>query len=162
LHWFEKRGFQYKILIAGNHDFYFEQKSAVKIKAMLPDSLSYLNDQEIVINELKIWDSPVMFWFFDRAFNRQHGSEIRKYRKLIPRDVDIFVTHDPIFQLLDSITRDEHVGCKDLLEVVSELQPKAHVCGHIYEAYGMMTKAGTKFINASVLDETIFYGKFSD
>jgi Icc-related predicted phosphoesterase len=50
-------------------------------------------------------------------------------------------------------TRNENVGCEDLLEKIKEVKPKFHICGHIHEAYGGIKQSDTEFINASVLDE---------
>lgn len=150
--WFDKQDFEHKILIAGNHDFYFEEESDKDIQQLLPKNIVYLKDSMATINGLKFWGSPITPWFFDWAFNRYRGDPIKKHWDLIPLDTDILITHGPIFQTLDRTLDGQQVGCKDLFNKVQEIKPKVHICGHIHESYGTVNKDGTQFINASVLN----------
>jgi Icc-related predicted phosphoesterase len=153
LDWFSKQDFKYRILIAGNHDFYFERESEDQIEKILPNQIIYLKDSGITLNGLRIWGSPVTPWFFDWAFNRHRGEPIRRHWDIIPGDTDILITHGPAFRILDSNREGQHVGCKDLFNRIDEFRPKVHVCGHIHESYGQLDKTGTRFINASILNE---------
>ncbi len=153
LNWFKNLDYKYKIFIAGNHDFYFEKETEETIKKIIPENIIYLNDSGVTIEGIKIWGSPVSPWFFDWAFNRQRGKEIRQYWDLIPADTDILITHGPAYNILDRCASGEKVGCEDLLAKIEELKPKFHLCGHIHEAYGSFDNGATRFINASVLDE---------
>lgn len=153
LEWFTNLDFKYKIFIAGNHDFYFERKSEEEFKKIIPDNIIYLCDSGITIENIKIWGSPVTPWFYDWAFNRTRGNQIKRHWDLIPKDTDILITHGPVFGKLDKTNDGQNVGCKDLLVKVQEINPKFHICGHIHEAYGQVTESKTNFINASVLDE---------
>lgn len=152
LDWFSSQDYKYKIFIAGNHDFFFEQTSAEEIAALIPENVIYLNDSGITIEGIKIWGSPIQPWFYDWAFNRQRGADIRQHWDLIPVDTDILITHGPAYEILDKTVGGIPVGCEDLLEKIKEIQPKIHLFGHIHEAYGIVEKLGTIFINASVLD----------
>jgi Icc-related predicted phosphoesterase len=152
LRWFSSLNYKYKIFIAGNHDFLFEQYSEEKIKALIPENVIYLNDSGVRIEGIHIWGSPVSPWFFDWAFNRQRGAEIDRHWQLIPPDVHILVTHGPVYGVLDSTVRGQAVGCEMLLKKVKQLKPSIHICGHIHEAFGQVEADGTLFINASVLD----------
>jgi Icc-related predicted phosphoesterase len=153
LDWFRKLDYKYKIFIAGNHDFYFEKQDERKIKQLIPSNVIYLNDSGIQIEGIKIWGSPIQPWFYNWAFNRYRGADIKKHWDLIPTDTDILITHGPVEGILDKTINGDVVGCKDLLEKVQEIKPKFHICGHIHEGYGIMQKDETTFINASVLDE---------
>jgi Icc-related predicted phosphoesterase len=153
LSWFSNQNYQYKILIAGNHDFYFEKASNEEIEKIIPENVIYLNDSGTTIKKINIWGSPITPWFFDWAFNRYRGEQIKRHWDLIPEDTDIILTHGPVLGILDSTTKAEHVGCEDLLNCVNKIKPRVHVCGHIHEAYGTVEKSGIKFINASVLNE---------
>jgi Icc-related predicted phosphoesterase len=154
LTWFGSLKYAHKIFIAGNHDFYFEQEKGASIEALLPKDVIYLQDSGIELNGIKIWGSPVTPWFYNWAFNRLRGAVINKHWKMIPADTDILITHGPPFGILDTVVNEKHVGCKDLLKKVQELQPKVHVFGHVHEAYGSIKKEATRFINASVLNES--------
>jgi len=153
LNWFSKTDFEFKILIAGNHDFFFERENEIKIKELIPENIIYLNDSPVVVNGIKIWGSPVTPWFYDWAFNRNRGADILKHWNLIPADTDILITHGPVYKIHDKTIYGEEVGCEDLFKKVNEIKPKVHICGHIHEAYGVTENSGIKFINASVLNE---------
>lgn len=153
LNWFDEQNFKHKILIAGNHDFYFETESQEQIEELLPKNITYLKDSSTTINEFKIWGSPITPWFFNWAFNRHRGEQINRHWDLIPPDTDILITHGPIFRTLDKNSEGQHVGCKDLFNKVQEIRPKVHICGHIHESYGTADKMSIKFINASVVNK---------
>jgi Icc-related predicted phosphoesterase len=151
--WFAKQEYQYKIFIAGNHDFWLEQSTTKAIEKMIPKEVIYLNDSGVTINGINIWGSPVQPEFFDWAFNRQRGAAIKKHWDLIPADTDILITHGPAFGKLDRTTSGLNVGCDDLLTVIEKVKPKLHVCGHIHEGYGIQKNENSTFVNASVLNE---------
>jgi Icc-related predicted phosphoesterase len=153
LKWFAELKFQYKIFIAGNHDFFFENKPSREIEELMPAGVTYLNDTSIIIDGITIWGSPVTPWFFNWAFNRRRGMQIMKHWNLIPANTDILLTHGPVYGIHDSVINGVHVGCVDLLKKVKEIKPPVHVCGHIHEAYGQLKRGETKFINASLLNE---------
>lgn len=46
-----------------------------------------------MIDGLKIWGSPIQHEFFNWAFNRKRGKEIKKHWDLIPSDTNILITH---------------------------------------------------------------------
>ena len=151
--WLRKQDFKYKIMIAGNHDYFFEREPEQEIRAMIPEDVIYLNDSGVEIEGIKIWGSPVQPWFYDWAFNRQRGEEIKKHWELIPEDTDILITHGPPMGILDKTLRDgSSVGCQDLMDVIKTIKPQLHIFGHIHEAYGELHREGTHYINASVLN----------
>ena len=152
LDWFTVQDFEYKVFIAGNHDYFFERFPDSFVQHIIPEDIIYLNDSGVEIEGIKIWGSPVQPWFLDWAFNRKRGAEIDKHWKLIPEDTDILMTHGPAHGILDRTARGEHVGCKDLLQKINKVKPKFHIAGHIHEAYGMEKHGETTFINASVLN----------
>lgn len=152
LKWFSALPHRYKIFIAGNHDFCFEKASSEELKNLIPENLIYLNDSGVCIEGLNIWGSPVQPWFFNWAFNRQRGADIKKHWDLIPTNTDILIVHGPAEGILDKVYNGEQVGCKDLKEAIKRVQPKAFICGHIHEAYGVEQLDGATFINASNLN----------
>ncbi len=156
LDWFNDLNFKHKILIAGNHDFYFEMKGEEKrIAEMLANrpNITYLNDSGVEINEFKVWGSPVQPWFYNWAFNRK-GTDICKHWDMIPIDTDILITHGPVKGYLDLTMGGDVTGCPYLLETIGKMTNlKLHVCGHIHEAYGRVDfPDGGIFVNASVLN----------
>lgn len=145
---------EYKIVIAGNHDFVLEDESekSEAEKVLCDHGLIYLNDTGIQIKDFKFWGSPIQPEFFNWAFNRRRGFEIRQHWDLIPQDTDILITHGPPFGILDRVKGGQHVGCDDLLKKVEKIKPKVHIFGHIHEDYGQSEKNGTLYINACSLN----------
>ncbi len=138
----------HKVLIAGNHDFAFE-RTPEAARRLITNAI-YLQDEEVLIEGIRIYGSPWQPWFFNWAFNLQRGEEIRAKWDLIPDQVDILVTHGPAYGHGDRVERGELVGCRDLLEVIEErVRPKYHIFGHIHEAYGMTSNGTTTFLNVS-------------
>ncbi len=153
LQWFGNLPFQYKLFIAGNHDFWLEDIHRNELNSLVPAGMVYLNDSGCIIEGLHIWGSPVTPRYHDWAFNRSRGAEINCHWNLIPPDTDILVTHVPAAGILDRNAANESLGCEDLLKRVREVRPRYHICGHIHEGYGIFETEHTCFINACVLDK---------
>lgn len=153
--WFVSLPHQYKIFIAGNHDFILE-KWPYFLKDFLQDrhNIFYLNDSGCVINGIKFWGSPITPWFFDWAFNRHVGPDIKKHWDLINTTTQILITHGPVRDMLDLTLDGLNVGCPILKEKILELPNlKYHICGHIHESYGTATdENGITYVNASSLN----------
>src|SRR6185369_10981605 len=92
LQWYSTQPQKYKILIGGNHDFLLEKQPDV-FKTMLPSNIIYLENDTVEIEGLRFWGSPITPYFFDWAFNRQRGDDIKKYWDMIPDNTDIIITH---------------------------------------------------------------------
>lgn len=147
--WIASLKFNTKIVIAGNHDRCFEKSDLSMMLELV--RIHYLQDNCIIINGLKIYGSPQTPFFFDWAFNRHRGEDIKRYWDLIPIDTDILITHGPPRGVLDKVARDGHVGCDDLKNRISELSNlKLHVFGHIHEGYGQVTIDNVQYVNASI------------
>ena len=152
LDWFSAQPFKHKIFIAGNHDFFFEKNSREVIESIIPSGIIYLNDSGVEIEGFRVWGSPISPFFFNWAFNRRRGAPIRAHWDLIPKDTDILITHGPAFGLFDLTESKVRAGCEDLKMVIDLIRPRAHICGHIHEGFGMREVNGTIYINASVLN----------
>lgn len=158
LEWFNLLDYKYKVFIAGNHDFCFEDDNAkIKIPTLLgqyPD-ITYLENESVEIEGIKIYGSPYTPRFYDWAFNVSRGNPIAREWAKIPDDTDILITHGPPFGYGDYTMNGDKAGCVDLLYRIKVIKPTIHVFGHIHEGYGMFTLAdarGVTLINASVLD----------
>ena len=156
LAWFNELPYTHKIMIAGNHDFWFEKMSTFAVNEMLAEkypNITYLNDSGVEIDGVKFWGSPVQPWFYDWAFNRM-GTDICRHWDMIPLDTDVLITHGPMKGILDMTLRGVSTGCPYLLEKSAEMTNlKLFVCGHIHEAYGKFEfPDGGVFVNASTLN----------
>jgi Icc-related predicted phosphoesterase len=141
---------KHKILIAGNHDFYFENfpDEAQKIVS----NYIYLQDQALTLNGTKIYGSPWQPRFQDWAFNLSRGAEIRAKWDLIPPDVDVLITHGAPRGIRDNATGYGHIGCEELLKAVERIQPKYHIFGHVHDGYGKSLIGETTFMNVCICD----------
>ncbi len=151
LDWLEAQPFKRKILISGNHDFYFEYgKNMDRLKGR---AIHYLMNSGIVIDgQIKIWGSPFTPEFMDWAFMGTPREREALWVK-IPENLDILVTHGPPFGILDKTVDGENAGCPHLLKAVQRRKPKIHLFGHIHEGYGLREIDGTVFVNASLCNE---------
>ena len=154
IEWFASLNYKYKVFIAGNHDFYFEKHAWYEIQEKLPESMYYLCNSGVEIEGIHIWGSPITPTFYNWAFLRDRGTEIKREWDKIPSDnLDILITHGPPINILDLCANGDIVGCQDLLSKIEETKPKYHLFGHIHEGYGIKKNEHTTFINGSVLDE---------
>jgi Icc-related predicted phosphoesterase len=148
--WLGELPHPHKVVIAGNHDFLFEENP--KLAEPLITNAIYLNDSFLEIDGLKIWGSPISPWYHDWAFNRKRGAEIKKHWDLIPEGIDILITHGPPFGIMDYTFTGHTVGCEELTKAIERVKPKIHLFGHIHEGYGQVQTERTLYINASNLD----------
>ena len=154
--WFSSLDYQYKILLAGNHDFFFEQATSKEIRKMIPEGVIYLCDSGVEIEGIKFWGSPVQPWYHNWAFNKSVKT-ISKHWNEIPDDTDILITHVPPQSILDKNRRDEQCGCPQLTPRVKEVKPRYHIFGHIHESYGMLESDGVTYMNCSNLNNLYEY-----
>lgn len=151
--WFGKQDFKYKIMIAGNHDYYCEQIGYKEVQNKLLNAI-YLCNNSIIIEGIKIWGSPIspkygMGWAFNGFLD-----DLKKIWNTIPSDTDIVITHCPPFGINDQVGYYFiSQGCPALRDKLKEIKPKYHICGHIHEGYGIYQDQNTVYINASVLNE---------
>lgn len=141
VYWYSKLPYKYKVFIAGNHDFLFEDHAEVA-KSLIPSNLIYLENSAIEIEGLRIWGSPITPWFHSWAFNRYRGDAIDKYWQQIPSDVEFLVTHGPPAMILDEVNNYyspvKNVGCSNLKDKLFTLKDlKLMQFGHIHEAAGV-------------------------
>jgi 3',5'-cyclic AMP phosphodiesterase CpdA len=175
VHWFQNiDDFQYKIFIAGNHDFCFEKvdephhrgdygwlNDLMDFDNLVESNVFYLQDEFIVINSpefsrpIKIYGSPWQPNFYDWAFNLPRmGDELKTKWDMIPDDTDVLITHGPPNEIRDFVSNwrqgDMNVGCELLRHQLDDrLNPVLHVFGHIHGAYGAVYNKETLYVNAS-------------
>lgn len=151
LNWFSSLPHSYKILVAGNHDFYLEKNQSL-ISEIIPGNIHYLSDSGICIDNVKFWGSPYTRGNGNWAFNKKTGEEIMEHWKLIPNNTDFLITHSPPFRILDELDNKEHIGCDKLLQRIKEISPAFHIFGHNHNDYGIERTASTVFVNSSSMD----------
>lgn len=156
LEWFASLDYTYKVFIAGNHELGFEIQKFIVPEKYKERGVYYLQDEEVILKGLKIYGSPWQPEFGGWEFNLpRNGQELTQKWDNIPEDVDVLLTHSPIYGYLDKSREGIHCGCEMLYERVSKITPWIHAWGHIHEAYGQKSLEGRKsreIINASILN----------
>ena len=152
LEWFSSQPHQHKIFIAGNHDFYFEKNEDKNIQEIIPQNVCYLKNDGITINNIKFWGSPITPGNGTWAFSEIQSQEISKHWEQIPEDTQVLITHTPPYKIKDVLNNGRHAGCASLLKTLKNRQIEFHIFGHVHDSYGITSISGTKFINASCLD----------
>jgi Icc-related predicted phosphoesterase len=148
--WLASMPHRHKVVIAGNHDFGFEQTPEQARELMR--GVIYLEDTSTTIDGLVIYGSPWTPWFHGWAFNRRRGAEMERTWAKIDPQAHILVTHGPARDVLDRTFLGVHAGCEALALAVARLQPRLHIFGHIHEGHGTQQIGATQCINASLCD----------
>jgi len=145
--------YNYKIIIAGNHDWLFERNKFIALEKV-PENVIYLEDEEVVIEGVKFYGTPVQLPFCNWAFNKPEERLIPHWQA-IPDDTDVLITHQPPLSIFDwSVYDEKPTGSPSLYwEVMNRIKPKVHCFGHIHSGHGVKIIEDTTFINASNLDE---------
>ncbi|GHT54707.1 hypothetical protein FACS189446_4980 [Bacteroidia bacterium] len=139
LNWFCDLNYQYKIVVAGNHDLCLigEQIEG------LPENCHYLCNSGVEIERIKFWGVP---YFLSNELNGDTAQLMAK----IPDNTDILITHQPPYGILD-FEDNNNFGCLDLLQSLPRICPKYHLFGHIHASYGIEKMQHTTFVNASLV-----------
>lgn len=146
------------IVIAGNHDFVFQEHPTEARRLLESRGITYLKDQEVVVDGLRFYGSPWTPPFLEWAFMKERR-EIREVWGRIPTNTDVLITHGPPFGILDPGLGVPHVGCEELRQqYVDRLEPILHVFGHLHSGYGrvngkFLLGRDTEFVNASLVNE---------
>ena len=141
LSWFNSLNVKYKILVAGNHDTYFEELSKKGGINAVKDYLSvdysniiYLQDSGISINGINFYGAPWCPIYYDWAFMVDDDYQKMMFSK-IPEDTNILLTHTPAYGILD-YSNGKLCGSTPLLNRIQEIKSlgnlKYHIFGHIH------------------------------
>lgn len=149
--------FKHKILLAGNHDFWFEKKFRDKATRELAKNMYYLHDSGITIEGRHFWGSPYTEKFGNWAFMYDPKQAKRRWQ-MIPDQVEVLITHGPPKTILDTLpnTNKGPLGCQALYDRVKQVQPTHHIFGHIHSGHGQAvrpTEFKTLFSNVSLCNE---------
>ena len=145
--WMRNQPFKHKIFVAGNHDWLFDHNRAYAEKLL--HGITYLQDEEVTVEGLRIYGMPWQPAFNQWAFNLERNSDkMKAVCRKIPSGLDILVTHGPPILILD-----DKKGCECLMVQVAIKKPKVHIFGHIHAGYGHEKLGPTDFYNVSCMNE---------
>lgn len=147
--WIEDLKYDYKIIIAGNHDWCFYRDQGLG-KAMFGhiQGCYYLEDEEKIINGVKFYGTPWTPEFCNWAFMGDDHKLESRWRN-IPKDIDVLISHGPPLSILDKTFDDRAAGSHVLLEKIMKIKPDLHFFGHIHEGRGHYHFEHTDFYNIS-------------
>lgn len=155
------------VLIAGNHDLYFEKYGkyiAENDEAKISDKIIYLQDSSCYVEGLHIYGCPWCTGPFGWPFcPDEHMPDVNEKYKAIP-DCDILLTHQPpkVADLGCSYPGDlyrmKDFGSDRLLNAIYDKKIIANFCGHIHTGQhnGVQYPVighDTMYYNVSILDE---------
>lgn len=147
--WFEELPHRHKLVISGNMDKRWESQPSKSARAKFLPAVTYLEDEVIEIEGLRVYASPFTPKFCG-VFQLDGQKEAEEKWSSIPEDLDILVTHGPPSGILDNVGRGIHAGCPELLKRVQRVTPQYHFFGHIHEDGGkQLTEGSTTFVNAA-------------
>jgi Icc-related predicted phosphoesterase len=128
------------LYVPGNHDgrVMYDPR---KYGTLAPNLFAaMLVDKAIFHNDLRLHAMP---WdFADRDAPES----------LIPSGLDILVTHEPVFGILDFSPKSQadRLGNRTLLQRVNEMKPRLMIHGHCHMAYGIERNEHTTFVNVAI------------
>jgi Icc-related predicted phosphoesterase len=148
------------IFICGNHDWLGEREPEIMRNLAEENGLTWLQDQEVTVNGIRIHGSaytPAFCqWAFQTSpFDPEVGADPEEIWSKVKEGVDILVSHGPSYGYLD-LVQDEasHKGCPSLMRHIQRAQPKIHVCGHFHGSRGhVMGADGILRVNAAIVNE---------
>lgn len=91
----------------------------------------------VELEGLKIFGSPYSLKYSRGAFQYSKEDDDKVWSS-IPLEVDILVTHEPPFGILDQTNKGVHAGSPALLRLVEVMKPRVHIFGHIHEGHGIL------------------------
>lgn len=140
IEWFDSLEYNHKIFVAGNHDDYLHN---AQIDG-LPENIHYLYYSALNIEGINFYGIPM---FSADIISQKYQKQILE----IPNNIDVLITHQPPFGILDKTTN-KHYGDIDILNQVCAIKPKFHLFGHVHNNNGIIS-GSTTFINSAMSDE---------
>ena len=140
------------LLVAGNHDFLFAEAKGWREE--LPRNVTYLLDEPAEVGGLRFWGTPWSTFLPGWVFMELEEQLAVRWAN-IPSDTDVLVVHGPPHGALDQTAPAYggiNVGSPSLREWVEQNQPRAVVCGHIHEQFGVDEIGAATVYNVAFLD----------
>ncbi|KAG8360884.1 hypothetical protein FVEN_g1810 [Fusarium venenatum] len=140
LDWLKEQPHPVKVVVAGNHDSWFDQKSRPEEDARSGakpnmDGLIYLESgltvQKVKGRTVNIFGVPDIPEIGPKEFAFQYATDNHPWLSKVPPQTDILITHCPPKHHLDL-----GLGDSNLLREVWRVKPRLHVFGHVHYAYG--------------------------
>lgn len=141
--WIHSLPYDHKIVIAGNHDSFFDPRSRSeedKDKSINWGSVSYLQHSSLTLKfpkrasrSLNFYGAPQIPKCGGSNFAFQYVRHEDAWSGTIPKETDVLITHTPPKYHLDL---PQGLGCTYLLKEVWRVRPRIHVFGHVHAGRG--------------------------
>lgn len=137
--WCESLPCEKVLLVAGNHDVFFEHiyTHALKEKYFKGTKIEYLDNDVFDYKGIRFFGTPYCKIFSNWAFMRK-PEELEELYSTIPYNVDVLLTHDAPYGCNDICMEEmwwntgEHIGNPQLREAILEKKPKYNIHGHLH------------------------------
>ena len=175
INWIEELPVKKVFLVAGNHDFVFEnpefKEEAIFSLNILSDKITYLEDSVYLYDNKLFYGSP---WVIGPSGWAFYDKELKNIVETMPMDADVCILHQPLHfgnngrvlqvpswmigkTISFPITEEElhpSYGSTILDELAILRHPKLVLTGHVHSGNHNISKLfDTKIANVSVLDE---------
>ncbi|KAL8929436.1 MAG: hypothetical protein Q9172_000487 [Xanthocarpia lactea] len=141
--WIASLPHQHKIVIAGNHDGFFDRRSRLDSDSKTSidfKGVHYLQHSGIALTfpqaasrQLSFYGAPHIPACGGDEFAFQYPRQQDAWSGTIPRSTEVLITHTPPRHHLDL---PHGMGCEFLLKEVWQVRPTLHVFGHVHCGYG--------------------------
>ena len=140
--WISSLPYEHKIVIAGNHDSWFDPRARRKTdvgKAPRWGDVHYLQHSSVQLSfpsqahrQLNFYGGPQIPQCGGKDFAFQYRRSDDAWSYTIP-PTDVLITHTPPRHHLDLPAG---LGCDYLLKEVWRVRPKVHIFGHVHAGHG--------------------------
>lgn len=141
--WISSLPHPHKLVIAGNHDSFFDPRSRRKEdigRSIRWGPVHYLQHSSLVLDfprqngrRLFFYGAPQIPECGGEDFAFQYPRDKDLWLDTIPLGTDVLITHTPPRYYLDLPAG---LGCEFLRREVWKVRPKVHVFGHVHAGYG--------------------------
>lgn len=173
------------VMIAGNHDFVFQEYSPKDIMDLLPDNIRYLQDDSVTItskavqgvsHNIRIYGTPWTPIYGNWAFMKSEKELQRIFEGIPSSGIDILLSHGPPHGVWDKNIFGESCGSTSLRNKLLYLSDSASAShaktvpsmmffGHIHESWSALADSNfyytteIKAYNVSALNENYMIRK---
>jgi len=139
--WMSKQKFEFKILIAGNHDKEIYKMGYNYVYELAKKyNIIYLENTSVNIKGILFYGAPWSVTFGGWDFMKKDEALYYEWNK-IPENIDVLITHGPAYNVGDKVLvayNGSNVGSISLMNKIKTLKNlKAHIFGHIHWSYGV-------------------------
>jgi predicted phosphodiesterase len=150
---------QNKLVIAGNHEYMLFGEREERSRKLFGESVTYLRDDGVSIEGLRFFGVAWRSKFSYIEPVREQNSPGRFSEPpltvwdTIPAGVDVLITHNPPWKILDATPSGSNIGSRELKDNLSRIKPMVHCFGHVHSSYGHRQIGETLYVNAANVNE---------